>query len=122
MATQTTGTVPIADRRTPPRGVLPRGAQTWLMAALAVGLLAIVLVTGRPAAPASPTPPSANPAVTPSADRLRDYQDRLRVLDERNQQPAQAADPPPSMPTADQSPRPSQADPLAEDRRRREYE
>ena len=77
---QTPGTAPVTDLRTPPRGVLPRGAQTWLMAALAFGLLAIIVVTGRPEpAVRSATAPS-NQAAAPNADRLRDYQDRLRVL------------------------------------------
>ena len=40
------GTVPVADHRPVPRGVLPRGTQTWLMVALAVGILAIILIAG----------------------------------------------------------------------------
>ena len=31
---------PVTDRRPVPRGVLPRGMQTWLMVALAMGMLA----------------------------------------------------------------------------------
>jgi hypothetical protein len=46
MADTTPGTAPVADHRTPPRGVLPRGTQTWLMAGLAVGILAIIVFTG----------------------------------------------------------------------------
>ena len=61
MAEQLTpGTAPVTDQRTPPRGVLPRGAQTWLMAALAFGSLAIIVVTGRPE-------PAVRPATTPPA-------------------------------------------------------
>jgi len=48
MAEPTTGTTIVTDHRTPPRGVLPRGAQTWLMVALALGILAIIVLTGRP--------------------------------------------------------------------------
>ena len=48
----TPGTAPVTDRRTPPRGVLPRGAQTWFMVALALGILAIIVFTGQPAPPA----------------------------------------------------------------------
>ena len=36
----------VTDRRPVPRGVLPRGVQTWLMAGLAVGMLAIMLLVG----------------------------------------------------------------------------
>ena len=45
------GTAPVIDRRPVPRGVLPRGVQTWLMAALAVGMLLIIFLTGKPEAP-----------------------------------------------------------------------
>jgi len=38
---------PVTDRRPVPSGVLPRGMQTWLMVALAMGMLAIILFTGR---------------------------------------------------------------------------
>ena len=31
MADSTPGTTPVTDRRIPPRGVLPRGLQMWLM-------------------------------------------------------------------------------------------
>jgi len=31
---------PVTDRRPVPRGVLPRGMQTWLMVAIAMGMLA----------------------------------------------------------------------------------
>ena len=41
------GTAPVVDRRPVPRGVLPRGVQTWLMAALAVGMLLIIFLTGQ---------------------------------------------------------------------------
>src|SRR5512145_3140576 len=70
----------VTDRRPSPRGVLPRGVQTWLLAGLAAFMLLIMLVVGRPEAPARPAPTAA-PAVTPSADRVRDYQDRLRALE-----------------------------------------
>ena len=54
MAESTPGTTPVTDRRLPPRGVLPRHAQTWLMMALAIGILGIIVFTGDPA-PASST-------------------------------------------------------------------
>ena len=38
------GTAPVVDRRPVPRGVLPRGVQTWLMAGLAI----VNLATGGP--------------------------------------------------------------------------
>jgi hypothetical protein len=41
-------TAPVIDRRTPPRGVLPRRAQTWLMVGLAFGILAIIVLPSLP--------------------------------------------------------------------------
>jgi hypothetical protein len=87
MAEQASGTASVSDRRTAPRGVLPRGAQTWLLAAVALGILGIIVVTGRPEPSPRPTnTTSGQQSAAPSPDRLRDYQDRLRVLDERSRQ------------------------------------
>jgi type IV secretory pathway VirB10-like protein len=122
MAEQNPGTAPVTDRRTPPRGVLPRGAQTWLMAALAFGLLAIIVVTGRPSPPARPSITPSNQVAAPNPDRLRDYQDRLRVLDERSRQQAHADATPPATPVFYEDTGTAQADPIEEEKRRREYE
>ena len=113
----------VTDHRPSPRGVLPRGVQTWLLAGLAAFMLLIMFVVGRPEAPARPAPAAA-PAVTSNADRVRDYQDRLRALEAQSltqladQQAAPAVDPraysEPSSPPA--------VDPLETERRRREYE
>ena len=74
------GTAPVTDHRPVPRGVLPRGVQTWLLAGLAVFMLAIMFVVGRPTPPARPAPAAAV-TQAPTADRVRDYQERLRQLD-----------------------------------------
>ncbi|MGB7220620.1 MAG: hypothetical protein WBD07_17610, partial [Vicinamibacterales bacterium] len=68
MAESTTGTTTVTDHRTPPRGVLPRGAQTWLMVALALGILAIIVVTGRPEPPARPAAGPVNQPLASSPD------------------------------------------------------
>src|SRR5438093_10556455 len=124
MADTTPGTAPVSDNRLAPRGVLPRGTQTWLMVGLAVGILGIIVFAGHPE-PAARTSAAATPAaLAPQPDRLRDYQDRLRALDERARLQA-ATDPRPMIPqpayeqsaTAAASP-----DPLEADRKRREYE
>ena len=113
----------VTDRRPSPRGVLPRGMQTWLLAGLATFMLLIMFVVGRPEAPARPAPAVA-PAVAPSADRVRDYQDRLRALEAQSltqpadQQSAIVADPRASSEPASPPP----PDPIATERRRREYE
>ena len=85
----TPGTAPVSDHRPVPRGVLPRGFQTWLMAGLALGIVLIILITGQPE-------PSRNPAQTqqapaaPNPERLRDYQERLRAMEARQALEAQA--------------------------------
>jgi type IV secretory pathway VirB10-like protein len=127
MADSTPGTTPVTDHREPPRGVLPRHAQTWLMVAVAVGILGIIALTGD-RAPASSTLAAAPTAINPpNADRLRDYQDRMRVLDERARQQLVESAPEPVPPApaygndnaGGASPT---VDPLAEERKRREYE
>ena len=118
------GTAPVIDRRPVPRGVLPRGVQTWLMAALALGMLLIILLTGKPEAPPAARQ-SAVPSQAPSADRVRDYQERLRILDEQAAREAREAalaqtTLPPSL--DNDMPASTQVDPLVAERQRREYE
>ena len=124
MAEPTPGTAPVTDHRISPRGVLPRNAQTFLMLAVAVGILGIIVLTGnrapqpRPvAAGSTPTDLGLNP------ERLRDYQDRLRVLDERARQAVSDARPE-TPPRIDYEPPAAAAtpDPLVAERKRREYE
>ena len=116
-------TATVADHRPVPRGVLPRGVQTWVMAGVAVGMLAIMLIVGRPDPPARPVATTA-PVQAPSADRVRDYQDRLRLLDAQAMRDAQLATPAPNVQQApyDDSQAPPPQDPIATDRKRREYE
>lgn len=121
---ETPGTAPVVDRRPVPRGVLPRGVQTWLMAALALGMLFIIFLTGRPEGPAT-TRPATAALVAPTADRVRDYQERLRLLDEqaareaREAAAAASATPAPMNPDTGGT---ETVDPLVEERRRRDYE
>ena len=60
----------VTDNRPVPRGVLPRGMQTWIMAGIAVGMLAIMLLVGRSDPPVRTTSaPAAAPkrVAAPSA-------------------------------------------------------
>lgn len=117
------GTGQVTDHRRAPRGVLPRRTQMWLMLGLAFGILAIILFAGQPEPSARPVATSAPQPLALSADRLRDYQDRLRVLDERaRQEPVtQPLLVRPQSAYAD-SPAASTPDPLETERKRREYE
>ena len=113
----------VTDHRPVPRGVLPRGVQTWVMAGVAVFMLAIMLIVGRPEPPARPVQTNA-PVQPPSADRVRDYQERLRLLESQAMRDAQTAPPAPGVQPIqydDAQPPPPQ-DPIAADRKRREYE
>ena len=123
MADTAPGTAPLSDNRNAPRGVLSRGTQTWLMVALALGILGIIVFAGHPE-PAPRTATAATPAaLAPQPDRLRDYQDRLRALDERARLQA-VAEPRPvmSQPAYDEPAAPAPPDAVEADRKRREYE
>ena len=61
MADAEPGTAPVTDHRIAPRGVLPRGTQTWLMVGVAVGILGIIVFTGHPE-PARAGRPRPSPA------------------------------------------------------------
>ena len=121
---ETPVTTPVTDRRPVPRGVLPRGVQTWLMAGLAAAMLLIIVLTGRTDAPTPVRTPAAQPQVTGS-DRVRDYQGRLRMLEAQAVQQGQDVPPTePSLPPSldDDAPRTPRVDPLAAERQRRDYE
>lgn len=118
----TPGSAPVSDHRPVPRGVLPRGFQTWLMAGLALGIVLIILITGR-TAPSRNAAQTQQASVAPNPDRLRDYQERLRAMEARQ---ALETQPPlattPEMPRFEEPAGPAPADPVEADRKRRDYE
>jgi type IV secretory pathway VirB10-like protein len=121
----TSDVAPVTDRRPVPRGVLPRGMQTWLMVAIALGMLAVILLTGRAEPPARTTAVPTNAAPQPNTDRVRDYQDRLRILESRATQEARAdalAQQQSPVLTHDDPPPVRSEDPLVSERKRRDYE
>ena len=125
MADTTPPPATVTDKRLAPRGVLPQRMQTWLMVALALGMLAIIAFTGQSRPPSRNAASPAVESQTPNADRLRDYQDRLRALDARTAQARllESQTPPPARPVVESpSGAPENPDPIAEERRRREYE
>jgi type IV secretion system protein VirB10 len=117
----------VTDHRIAPRGVLPRRTQTWLMVGVAVGILGIIVITGHPEPAGRPTTALAGTPLAPNPERLRDYQDRLRIMEERaRQQALRVNDPGPtaiSRPLSEETPAAAgTTDPLIGERRRREYE
>ena len=115
------GTAPVTDHRPVPRGVLPRGVQTWLLAGIAVFMLAIMFVVGRPTPPARLASASAV-TQAPSADRVRDYQERLRQLDAQALLTVPETTPSPATVSYHAPEGAAAEDPIAVERRRREYE
>ena len=115
----------VTDNRPVPRGVLPRNVQTWVMAGIAVVMLAIMLLVGRSDPPVRTTgAPVA--ATAPSNDRVRDYQERLRAMEAQALREAQAAAGAPASAPAmtgfQEQPSAPAPDPLEAERKRRAYE
>jgi type IV secretory pathway VirB10-like protein len=96
----------------------------WLMVGVAAAMLVIIMLTGH----SQPVPRAMSASAAPqlsglSPDRLRDYQDRLRALDERARVETTAdssKNPPARVRETDTGSR--QPDPLDAERKRREYE
>lgn len=131
MADATHGTAPVTDHRPAPRGVLPRRMQMWLLIGIALAILAIVLVAGQPHPTDRRVATQATETVSLTPGLVREYQDRLRVLDTRAREepvthplvarPPLAASDPPATVTADRSAGATR-DPVTDEHRRREYE
>ena len=117
----------LIDHRTPPRGVLPRHLQTWIMAGLAAAMLFIIVVTGRPAPSPRKAPDAAAPQSSGSLppDRLRRYQEQLAEQEIRLRQEIAATQAAAAAAAAQTTPLPadaaSPADPIADEQRRRAY-
>lgn len=122
MAEDNAGTTQVTDHRVKPRGVLPRATQTWIMAGLAFLILGIIVFAGRPDPAQRPVAPVSAAGLAPSPERLRDYQDRLRVLDARAQQQALDARELPPVSRYQEPTGASGPDPLEAEKSRREYE
>jgi type IV secretory pathway VirB10-like protein len=129
MAELEPGTASITDTRPAPRGVLPKGLLTWVMAGVAAVILLITLFAGSPKPATRGAGTVAAAPQAPSADRVSEYQRQVRSLDERAR--AQVAEATPALPSgqpttlpgiAPSASTPPPPDPLTEDRRRREYD
>ena len=129
MSTSEQGNTSVVDRRPVPRGVLPKGIQTWLMLGIAGVIVIIILFAGQPQATQRTAQATVAPSSATSPDRVRDYQERLNAINAQlGMNPAADR---PAMSTApmapafreDEPPRPTpRVDPLAAERQRRDYE
>ena len=111
----------IRDRRFVPQGGLPRQVQTWIMVGLAVLILGVILMTGRPE-PARPVQmPSAASAAGPIAPaRVQSYQDRLTEQEARLLRDVPASGPTLGPVDVPVTPPPTPADPAVGERERRD--
>jgi len=111
----------IHDRRPALRGVLPRQAQTWIMVSLAVLILLVILITGRrtPEPIVSLAPVVARPGTIQPA-QVRSYQERLAEQEARLRQEMAPAAPAPRESASPAVIAPADADPLVDERRRRD--
>jgi type IV secretion system protein VirB10 len=94
------------------------------MAALALGMLGIIFLTGQTDGSSRPASPGASPQAM-DADRVRDFQQRLRVLDTQATADAQAdslGEPSSGRRSEEGAGGPPQMDPVMAERQRREYE
>jgi type IV secretory pathway VirB10-like protein len=120
--TPSSADTPVTDRRTPPRGVMPRQIQTWLMSGLAIGMLGIIFFSGQSVRRPRTDIPAAPTGVLPDTGRLRDVQERLRGMNDRAQEQQE------NDPVGDDGVRPvnthpsTTADPFAAERKRKDYE
>lgn len=125
MSEASPGTAAVTDHRPVPRGVLPRHLQTWLMIGLALAVLGIIVFAGHPEPTTAPVATTTAESIAPSPERLRDYQDRLRVLDARTRQQQAVQEPQgtySSRPPFEGAEASATPDPLEAERRRRDYE
>lgn len=118
----------VVDRRPLPRGVLPKGIQTWLMVGIAGVIVIIILFAGQPQAPQR-TVQAATPAAGASPDRVRDYQQRLNAINAQLAMPTASVPPvlsaapePAFVLSADSEGSAGRVDPTAAERQRRDYE
>jgi type IV secretion system protein VirB10 len=127
MATEPNGPTPagspVRDRREPPRGVLPRQLQVWVMAGLAVVIVIVILIAGhvQPPAPSSSTLRTPS-ALLPDADRIRAYQQQLADDEARLKQVQAEATKAAGRPVGGGGSQVGDRDVTADDARRREYQ
>jgi type IV secretion system protein TrbI len=129
MSTPEQGSSTVVDRRPVPRGVLPKGIQTWLMVGIAAVIVVIILFAGQPQAPQRTAQAATVAAGPTSPERVRDYQERLNAINAQlamKPMPERAPVNEPAVTAAygavERERTPPRTDPLAVERQRRDYE
>jgi type IV secretion system protein TrbI len=129
MSTPEQGTTTVVDRRPVPRGVLPKGIQTWLMVGIAGVIVVIILFAGQPRAPQRTAQAATMPSAATNPERVRDYQERLNAINAQlAMKPMPEASPvsepamTPAYGAVERERPPQRTDPFAVERQRRDYE
>ncbi len=65
------------NQATRPPGVLPKNAQTWVIAGLATVMVAAIALTGNGSKTKAPEPPRQASVIDPNAQRIAEYRNRL---------------------------------------------
>ena len=84
MAIDPLGVPEIQDKRTKPSGLLPKNAQTWAMAGVALVMVLIILFSGRSAPKQGPKDPPLPPIVDPNLPRIDDVRKRIDEMADKN--------------------------------------
>jgi type IV secretion system protein TrbI len=84
MANDPLGVPEIQDKRTKPLGLLPKNAQTWAMAGLALVMVLIILFSGRSAPKQVSKEPPLPPIVDPNLPRIDDVRKRIDEMADKN--------------------------------------
>ena len=111
----------ILDRQPALRGGLPRQTQTWVMVGIALVILGVIVLTGRPTPdPRGPVPAAIVPPAGIAPERVRDYQARLAEQEARLQQELATPMAVPPDPAHPEVVIPDTVDPAEDERRRRD--
>lgn len=118
-----TGTTPVRDHRPTPTGPISRRTQTWFMVGFSLLILLVIMFAGRPAPPPAVPRAASEPVAGMTAERLREYQQRLRAQEPQGSlPPPPLPEPPTNAVPMDGATAPPPPDPLEAERARREYE
>lgn len=73
-----TATPEITNKSSKPPGIIPKNAQTWAMAAIAIVMVSVIAFSGGPAPkPKTDTTSRANAVVDPNQRRIQDYRQEI---------------------------------------------
>ena len=84
MANDPLGVPEIQDKRTKPSGLLPKNAQTWALAGVALVMVLVIMFSGRSAPKQVPKDPPPPPIVDPNLPRIDDVRKRIDEMANKN--------------------------------------